>query len=162
MTHQISSGLTSHDFVGEECVLSVVMTNILTKHNLQIIVHHWGKSTKNSSKNLKVGTITILYSVPPTQALTSQPHEVWKKPQRMLLVTWLTGWLTFFWLSSIVEDHLLREGATHNGLGTPTSINNQDNLPKICYQASLTKAIPQLKFLSQKTLSCVELILKAN
>lgn len=35
MTHQISSSLTSHDFVGEECVLSVVMTNILTKHNLR-------------------------------------------------------------------------------------------------------------------------------
>lgn len=35
MTHQISSGLTSHDFIGEECVLSVVMTNILTKYDLR-------------------------------------------------------------------------------------------------------------------------------
>lgn len=149
MTHQISSGLTSHDFVGEECVLSVVMTNILTKHNLG-----GGKGLfqltdySSPSRAISIGTQartrrqarSLFYTaLPLTPELTSQPNEVWKKPWRWrLLAAWLTGWHMLGHLSSTAEDHLLRDGATHSGLGPPTSINHQDNPPQTCCQANLT------------------------
>lgn len=54
---------------------------------------------------------------------------------------WLVLGLTFSWLSYIAWDHQSRDGTTHSGLSTPTSINCQGNFLSTIPQANL---IPQL------------------
>lgn len=44
------------------------------------------------------------------------------------------------------------DGSSHSGLGLPFSINNQENAPQKCPQASLIVVILQLRFLFQETI----------
>lgn len=53
-----------------------------------------------------------------------------------------------------------RDGATNSRPGPPTSASNQDSYPQTW--ANLMKTIPQLRLLSQVTLGCVKLTVKAN
>lgn len=47
--------------------------------------------------------------------------------ERSLLVCYLL--LLFRQLSYTIQDHAPRCGTTHSGMGTPTSISNQENVP---------------------------------
>lgn len=47
--------------------------------------------------------------------------------------------------SSILQDHMPKDGNTHNDLATPTSIIKQENAPQTCLQANLIEAIPSLR-----------------
>lgn len=67
----------------------------------------------------------------------------------------------------LVHAHLtslysLGNGATHRGLGSPTSVNHPGNPSQIDLQANLIWANPQLRFPSQMTLDCIRLTIRAN
>ena len=47
--------------------------------------------------------------------------------------------------SHTAQDHLPRDGAAPGGLGPPTSVIHQDNLPQTRPQADLTAAVLQLR-----------------
>lgn len=59
---------------------------------------------------------------------------------------WLALHGLFTLLSYINRDHLPEHGSTHRGLGSPSSIINQENAPKIGPQASLMEETCHLRF----------------
>jgi hypothetical protein len=50
---------------------------------------------------------------------------------------WLVLGLTFSWLSYIAWDHQSRDGTTHSGLSTPTSLNSQDSFLSVISLANV-------------------------
>ena len=65
------------------------------------------------------------------------------------------GWLSI--LSYTIQNHLPRHSNTHNGLGLPTSVTNQENAPQPCLQANLVGAFFQLDSSFLNDSSCVKL-----
>ena len=63
----------------------------------------------------------------------------------MVFTRFLSLLLGLSLLSYTPQGHLLRDGTAHSGLGPPTSISNQENTSHIYPQASLVKAVVQLR-----------------
>lgn len=53
-------------------------------------------------------------------------------------------------------------GAAHNGVGGPTSVNNQSTAPQTCLQTSLIEEIPHLRLSFQMLIGCCRLMFKTN
>lgn len=77
----------------------------------------------------------------PKQELNLHPdsHEQREIEPSMLLPCLLAP---ASFLSYTVQDSLPGNDATHNGLGLPTSINNQDGSLQTCPQANLVRMMP--------------------
>lgn len=90
---------------------------------------------------------------------SSTAKEVQQKPWKVLFA----GLLPDTHLASFIiqlRTTCQGNGATHSGTGPPSSINNQENLPKICLEANLILVIAQLRPPSQVTLGNVKLTIK--
>lgn len=68
----------------------------------------------------------------------------WYRSQgRMLLIDILSMVYSAFVMK---KKTMSSGGTTHIGLGAPTSVTSQENVPQTCLQAVLLEAIPQLRF----------------
>lgn len=70
---------------------------------------------------------------------------------------WLASPDFLIYLSHTAQAYLPKDGTTHNSLGPPASISNQENASQTCSQASLTEATPPLPLRLPIPLGCVKL-----
>lgn len=95
--------------------------------SLEITVHHWGKSGQEVSKSLGVHLQDISHNFTSNQGAQTTA-KVQQGPGRTLLASWLTLKWTLSLLSVLPRSICSGNSATHSGLGTLTSINDQNNL----------------------------------
>lgn len=60
-------------------------------------------------------------------------------------VYWFTSHGLFSLLSYTTQGHLPRVGTTYRGLGSPTSISNQENARQTCLLTSFMEVFSQLR-----------------
>lgn len=120
-------------------------------------------SPKTLTKVTQGRTGLILFTIPGDWPLLNEVKEGnWRRSHGGLL---LADLFTGCKLSGFVKHSrttCIGNGTIHYGLGTPVSINNQDNLPRMCSWSNVIWIISQSWLYSQVTLDNVTFTVKAK